>query len=359
MRLPAWLSGLEMPVLTRELRGRMRGNRAFIVMFIYTAVLSATAIALLGAMAVQYASASARMAGAHYPGGIYPAHGSAQSLGRALFLALAVAQLQLIAVITPALTCGSMSGEWERKTMEMLALTTMSSGSVIVGKLLASLCYVGLLLVCAAPVFALTLMIGGVSPMEIVLTDLVCLGTALLVGALGLLASTMVQRTYIATALAYGGTGVMAVALVGAIASGYVLIPLGGFILSGILTGIARGLVPRWRPGWRPERVTYIIIFGLCLALVAGLMNTGLLETTDAFLSVTFLNKDPVEMLASASGALAAVVGGLSFLGAAAAVLGAVSVFRAMGAPQPDPLETQARVALQLRSQPAARGMAS
>lgn len=336
-----WLPKFELPVLTRDLRGRMRGARAFVVMFVYVATLCGLAAFYM--VAALWTPVTAGIASPYRPAV------TVEPPGRELLLALAWVQLALIAVLAPALTCGAIAGECERRTLELLALTTISSASIIIGKLLAALCYLGLLILCAAPVFALTVMLGGVSPLEIVVVDLMAADVALLLGALGLLASALVQRTYVATALAYGGMAALALGLLGALASGYMLIGMGGLMLSGMLTGMARWGIPRWRPKWRPQRVHYIMIFGFCLALVAGLVNTPLVETADRLLSTHVQIVDPAQLLASSSGAAAVILGGLSLAGAGAALMATVSLFRALRAPQPDAFETQVRVEREVR----------
>ena len=90
------------PLLVKELRGRMRGARAFVVLTVYLLLLSCfTAI-------IYYAySASARGLG----GGPDMAY-----LGKTVFASVILIEIFMVTFITPAFSAGAISGERERKT---------------------------------------------------------------------------------------------------------------------------------------------------------------------------------------------------------------------------------------------------
>ena len=101
---------LDNPVVTKELRGRMRGARTYWLLFGYLFLLSLLFFFwYLGwwsshANTMQNGAASASF-----------------TAGRMFFKVLFYAQAVMIALITPALTAGAISVEREQRTFEMLS----------------------------------------------------------------------------------------------------------------------------------------------------------------------------------------------------------------------------------------------
>ncbi len=192
-------------ILAKELRGRFRGRRAFIVLTIYLAVL---ALIAYGAYTVQ--APDAREAAGGFGGvapdgisvGIGMANASA-SIGQAIFSMLSVFQLLLVAFIAPAFTAGAISLEREKQTLDLLVTTPMRPGAIVVGKLLAALAFVFLMIVAAIPVSALVLMYGGATVDDIVRQQLILFATAIGFGVIGVFYSALVRRTQMATVLTY------------------------------------------------------------------------------------------------------------------------------------------------------------
>jgi ABC-type transport system involved in cytochrome c biogenesis permease component len=353
-RARARLRTLDSPVLTKELRVRMRGTRGFLVMLAYVVILSLFA---LGYLLARIAPSTSIWS----PGRMPPPPDFWSLLGHQLFVILAVVQLSLVLLFAPALTCGTITAEREQRTLELLGLTLIRSRSVVLGKFFASLCYVGLLLLCSVPIFAFTLMLGGVSPLEIVLVYLVTAAAGLFFGAQGMLASSVAHRTYLATVLAYGLTGFWIAGLAASGQGAVFLFLFGGLTLSGFATVAAYWLVPLFRGGARAARATHIAIFGFTFCAVASLLNTPwLYALTENYFAGTLKGMDPFSIIAGLTrgypaghptGWLGPVAwpavraGGLSIAGGALSLLAAISLFSAARAPQPDAEEVLARLA--------------
>ena len=114
------------PVVTKELRGRMRGARTYWLLFGYLFLLSLLFFFwYLGwwsshSNAMQNGAASASF-----------------TAGRMFFKVLFYAQAVMIALITPALTAGAISVEREQRTFEMLRSTVLKPRSIVWGKLVS------------------------------------------------------------------------------------------------------------------------------------------------------------------------------------------------------------------------------
>ena len=176
------------PIIIKELRSRMRGARAFVIL---TGVLL-----LLGG--VGYAIYRIMMATSRYSNSPL-----SPQIGQALFSALAVLELMMICFITPAVTAGVISGEREKQTYEMLLATPLPPSSILWGKLVSSLSYVFLLIFAAVPMFSLVFIFGGVALGDMLKTLLVLVAVAVTLGVIGVFMSVWLGRTARATVLSY------------------------------------------------------------------------------------------------------------------------------------------------------------
>ena len=177
-------------IMVKELRSRMRGRRAFILLTVY--------LGLLALIAYGVYLISAPSVG----GGFADANASA-IVGQAIFVLLSIFQLILICFIAPAATAGQISLEREKQTLDLLISTPMRPGAIIVGKLAAALAYVVLMIAAAVPITAIVLMYGGATVMDIIRQQLVLLASAIVLGAVGLFFSALLKRTQAATVLTY------------------------------------------------------------------------------------------------------------------------------------------------------------
>ena len=183
-------------IMVKELRSRMRGRRAFVVL---TAYLGLLAFVAYGAYLVV---APVAQDAAGLGDGAGQANASAY-IGRSIFTVLSVLQIVLVCVIAPAFTAGQISLEREKQTLDLLISTPLRPGAIVVGKLATALAFVVLMIVAAVPISALVLMYGGAEVPNIVKQQLVLLSTAIGFGAIGIFASALLKRTQAATVLAY------------------------------------------------------------------------------------------------------------------------------------------------------------
>ncbi|MEZ4659980.1 MAG: ABC transporter permease subunit [Caldilineaceae bacterium] len=175
------------PIIIKELRSRMRGARAFVILTVMLLLLAG----------FTYGLYRLSMVAAGYSTVLSPA------VGRSLFTGLALAELLIICFITPALTAGAISGEREKLTYEMLLTTPLSPASILWGKLVSALSYVLLLIFAAIPVASLVFIFGGVAPHEMLNALLVLVAVAITLGVIGIFMSAWLGRTGRATIGSY------------------------------------------------------------------------------------------------------------------------------------------------------------
>jgi ABC-2 type transport system permease protein len=176
------------PVLIKELRGRMRGARAFVLLTIYLLILSA--VTLLFYAAIADASSSDLNSG--------------RTIGKGLFLLIAAVALIEVCLITPTLTAGSIAGEKERQTYDLLVASLLSPWQIVWGKLAAALSFALLLVLSIVPMMSLAFLFGGVSLTEVVIALIGLLTTAVFYATIGIFWSTALRSTLGATSLALG-----------------------------------------------------------------------------------------------------------------------------------------------------------
>jgi ABC-type transport system involved in multi-copper enzyme maturation permease subunit len=179
----------------KELRGRVRGRRAFVVLTFYLLFLAGFAWAWeLVAERTYVQNASLQGGSAAFASAL---------VGQEVFGALILVETLLVVFLAPAFTSGAISLEREKQTLEMLAATPISSVAIVVGKLVSALAYVFLLIAASVPLTALVFVFGGVGPDDVVRAYVVLVVTALGLGSLGLFISALMQRTQGATVVTF------------------------------------------------------------------------------------------------------------------------------------------------------------
>src|SRR5438046_3006724 len=191
LRGPQILSGIS-AIGSKELRGRMRGRRAFAFLTFYLVVLSGF-VWMLEALQAQAYQGSAFGSAAN----------ASANIGTTVFDGLLILETLLVLFLAPAFTAGAISQEREKQTIDLLTVTPISSLAIVVGKLLSALAWVFILVVASIPLTAIVFVFGGVAPEDLVRGYLVLLIEAIGLGCVGLFCSALLKRTLAATVVTY------------------------------------------------------------------------------------------------------------------------------------------------------------
>lgn len=175
---------LSNPVLQRELLSSLRRWRSFFLLLVY--------VGLLGAVVCLAWPQQASL-------DLTSAPAEARRLVKLFFLG----QFVLIAIFAPALTAGSIAGERERETLELLLASPVRPLAIVVGKLLASLAHLSVLLASSAPMIALVLLLGGMHLVEALAVYAAMAAAVVVFGAIALACSCRFGRTAPAAVVAY------------------------------------------------------------------------------------------------------------------------------------------------------------
>jgi ABC-type transport system involved in multi-copper enzyme maturation permease subunit len=252
-------------IVGKELRSRTRGYwRPMLQLTIYLAIVTLAVVVVLG---VSISSS----------GTLSP------TLGESLFAALATGSTLLIAFVSPGLTAGAISGERERRTLDLLLVTRASPLGLIAGKLAGALLWVLYLLLASLPALGVVNLFGGVPPLQAAAALGVTVATAASYTALGLVLSAVLRRTVLATVVAYGAVLVTltVIPIMGASLSlGSVFAP-GGVTLPGLPSG-QLGLPPAsaWLTFISPVSAIISVLGGASGPLLGGTGGGASLLTT-------------------------------------------------------------------------------
>ena len=164
------------PVLTRELLVTLRSPRSFVLQFLY--------VCALGSLVYFY-----------WPAGEVGARQVSPGVARRLFDIFFLGQFFLVALMAPTFAAGSITGEKERKTYEMLLASPLRPGTILIGKLLSSLSYLVILILSSLPLMILCYLLGGLLLSEITRSYLVLILAAGTFGLLSIACSSYFRRT--------------------------------------------------------------------------------------------------------------------------------------------------------------------
>jgi ABC-type transport system involved in multi-copper enzyme maturation permease subunit len=174
---------IENPVLQRELLVNLRMRRAFLLLFAYVALLSAV---------VYMAWPQEKKIDMTNPE-------AAKRLVNLFFLG----QYLIASLMAPSFAAGTITGEKERKSYEMLLASPLKPGAIVLGKLLASLSHVAILIFSSLPIVMLCLPLGGVSFYEVLAIYLALIISVGTFGMISLACSSYFRRTSASLVVSY------------------------------------------------------------------------------------------------------------------------------------------------------------
>lgn len=114
-----------------------------------------------------------------------------------------ILQFGLLLLVAPAITSGSICGERERQTLDLLLVTNTGPWQIVFGKLLESFAFLALMVLCSMPAMSMVLLLGSVTFGQLMLSEMFLLVVAFAGLCVGLFCSAFMKRTVSATVTAY------------------------------------------------------------------------------------------------------------------------------------------------------------
>lgn len=137
-----------------------------------------------------------------------------------LYVVVLTIEVVLLCLFVPSAAGGSIVGERERQTLDILLSSRMSVGEIVMGKLLSCISTAVLLVFTSVPILAVTSMYGGMQ-LSVLYQSAAYVGFFILfIGSIGVFCSCRFKKTTYASISAYGviialtiGTGLLVVLL--------------------------------------------------------------------------------------------------------------------------------------------------
>jgi len=171
------------PVLQRELLLNLRHPRSFVLLLLFVSLLATLVLVAWPAVTKIDSSNSQE--------------------GRTLVNLFFLGQYLLASLMVPSFAAGSIVGEKERKSYEMLLASPLRPWAIVIGKLLASLGHVTLLIVASLPIAVLCLPLGGVSFYELLAMYIALLLALVMYASISLACSSYFNRTSASLVVSY------------------------------------------------------------------------------------------------------------------------------------------------------------
>jgi len=169
------------PVARRELQERFRTIRSPLVLSVW--VLAAGVVTFL-AFVVASNSASNQLDNVSATG--LGSVAAASSIGRFVLHSLLLGMIVAILFVVPGQAAVAVVGERERQTLQLLQVSQLSAGRIIIGKLWSALAYISLLLIATTPLLVIPVLLGGVTIGNVLAGLGMVAVTAVMVGAVSL-----------------------------------------------------------------------------------------------------------------------------------------------------------------------------
>lgn len=173
------------PLLSSSARRRMRGVRTPVIIALYDLLIAVFALLILEDVGAKELPMRQMRSGIE------------------CYIIMLGVQFLLTILIAPAMTAGSISGERERQTLDLLLVTNTGAFRIVWGKFLESFAFAALLIFSTLPMLCIVLIPGGVTLLQILTSMLFMLVTAFGALSIGTLCSAIFRRTVASTVAAY------------------------------------------------------------------------------------------------------------------------------------------------------------
>lgn len=130
-----------------------------------------------------------------------PLLGPTARFGVLLFRVFTLTELALVTFFAALSAASTVAQEKDRRTFVLLLLSDLRDYEIVLGKMLGSLLPILLVLLGSLPVLMLLLLLGGMTPEQVIQSWLVLVATALAAGSLGGLVALWRDRTFQSLAL--------------------------------------------------------------------------------------------------------------------------------------------------------------
>ena len=174
------------PVYGKEIKLKVRSVRFAVIIFFFNLMLGIIAITGFEVMFNMHLNPYVDYSGA-----------------AKVFYILISMEIIVVMFLIPAFTAGSIAGEREKQTLDILLTTVLTPEKIVMGKLLSSVSMVLLLVISSLPIISIVFTIGGIGMEDLIQFMLAILVISFFVGSMGMFASTVLKKTVPATVFSF------------------------------------------------------------------------------------------------------------------------------------------------------------
>ncbi|HEV3122097.1 MAG TPA: ABC transporter permease, partial [Isosphaeraceae bacterium] len=199
------------------------------------------------------------------------------SFGQVFFTTFAITQAVMVLMITPTLISGVIVEEKQRNTLAYLLASPLTSGEIVLGKLLARLLHLGVFLGVGLPILSLMTLFGGIDPVVVATVYGGTLTCAFFLAGLSIYVSTIARNVREALVLVYLlelAWLVLPPTLDGVLRSNWPGLYQGiGWLTGALLFSTPSGALYMLRAGWGVSATFWMmglqVVMGLALVVLA------------------------------------------------------------------------------------------
>ncbi|UPL14963.1 ABC transporter permease [Microbacterium galbinum] len=153
--------------------------------------------------------------------------------GAGIFSIVVNMVLLLVVLVSPTLSGNAINGDRESATLAAIQVTAVSTGDIMLGKLVAAIATGGAFLLVALPFLAFSLLGGGADPLVLLISILVLAAEIVIVAAIGVGLSGLIARPLFSVATTY-------LVVAGLVIGTLIVFALGGLAVRGEATNYSR-----------------------------------------------------------------------------------------------------------------------
>lgn len=153
--------------------------------------------------------------------------------GAGIFSIVVNMVLLLVVLVSPTLSGNAINGDRESATLAAIQVTAVSTGDIMLGKLVAAIATGGAFLLVALPFLAFSLLGGGADPLVLLISILVLAAEIVIVAAIGVGLSGLIARPLFSVATTY-------LVVAGLVIGTLIVFALGGLAMRGEATNYSR-----------------------------------------------------------------------------------------------------------------------
>jgi len=175
------------PVYQREIGTDARASRAFLLIIAFNCVLAGVTFAMF----YSAFNGAGNMGAVDYSG-----------LTR-LYTFMAYVEIGMVMLIIPAATAGAITGERERKTLDIMLVGNRHARTIVFGKFMSNIRIVLIGMISSIPVLSMVFVYGGIRVMNLAQLLGIILVAGIYLGSIGIFCSSISKKTTSAIMIAY------------------------------------------------------------------------------------------------------------------------------------------------------------